>query len=48
MTEITDILAAAWENGEPDQETKEAMIAKLTEEHPEAAEMIRQIVEGFR
>ena len=42
------ILAAAWENGEPDQETKEAMIAKLTEEHPEAAEMIRQIVEGFR
>ena len=48
MTEITDILAAAWESGEPDQETKEAMIAKLTEEHPEAAEMIRQIVEGFR
>ena len=48
MTEITDILAAAWENGEPDQETKEAMIAKLTEEHPEAAEMIRQIVESYR
>ena len=48
MLEIADILAAAWENGEPDQETKEAMIAKLTEEHPEAAEMIRQIVEGFR
>lgn len=47
MIEITDILAAAWENREPDQETKEAMITKLTEEHPEAAEMIRQIVESF-
>jgi len=48
MIEITDILAAAWENGEPDQETKEAMIAKLTEEHPEAADMIREIVESYR
>ena len=48
MTEITDILAAAWENGEPDQATKEAMIEKLTAEHPEVAEMIRQIVESYR
>ncbi len=48
MIEITDILAAAWENEEPDQETKEAMIAKLTLEHPEAADMIRQIVESYR
>ena len=48
MIEITDILAAAWENGEPDQATKEAMIEKLTAENPEVAEMIRQIVEGFR
>ena len=48
MIEITDILAAAWENGEPDQETKEAMITKLTKEHPEAADMIREIVESFR
>lgn len=47
MVEIADQLTAVWENGEPDQETKEAMIAKLTEEHPEAAEMIRQIVESF-
>ena len=48
MVEITDVLAAAWENGEPDQEAKEAMIAKLAKEHPEAADMIRQIVESFR
>lgn len=48
MIEITDILAAAWENGEPDQATKEAMIEKLTAENPEVAEMIRQIVESFR
>ena len=48
MIEITDILAAAWENGEPDQETKEAMITKLTKEHPEAADMIREIVESYR
>jgi len=48
MIEIADILAAVWENGEPDQETKEALIAKLTEEHPEAADMIRQMVESFR
>ena len=47
MIEVTDILDAVWENGEPDRDTKEAMIAKLTEEHPEAAEMIRQIVESF-
>ena len=48
MIEITDFLATAWEDGEPDQETKEAMIAKLTAEHPEAADMIRQIVESYR
>ena len=47
MVEIADQLAVVWENGEPDQETKEAMITKLTEEHPEAADMIRQIVESF-
>ena len=47
MVEITDQLAAVWVNGEPDPETKEAMIAELTEEHPEAADMIRQIVESF-
>ncbi len=47
MLEIVDILSSVWENGEPDQDVKEAMIAKLTEEHPEAAEMIRQIVESF-
>lgn len=47
MLEIADELAAVWENEEPDQEMKEAIIAKLTEEHPEAAEMIRQIVESF-
>ena len=40
-------MAAVWVNGEPDPETKEAMIAELTEEHPEAADMIRQIVESF-
>ena len=48
MIGITDILAGVWETGEPDQETKEAMIVKLTEEHPEAAEMIREIVESYR
>ena len=48
MVEVTDILAAVWGNGEPDQETKEDMITKLTEEHPEAADMIRQIVESYR
>ena len=48
MIEITDFLATAWEDGEPDQATKEAMIAKLTAEHPEAADMIRQIVESYR
>ncbi len=48
MIEITDILAAAWENGEPDQATKESMIEKLTAENPEVAEMIRQIVESYR
>ena len=47
MVEIADQLAAVWENGEPDQETKEAMIVKLTEEHPKAADMIREIVESF-
>ncbi len=48
MIEIADFLAAAWENGEPDQETKEALIEKLTEEHPEAADMIREMVESFQ
>lgn len=47
MVEIADYLASVWENGEPDQEAKEAMIADLTEQHPEAADMIRQIVESF-
>ena len=47
MTEIADILAPLWENGEPDPETKEAMIAELTEEHPEAADMIREIVDSY-
>ena len=47
MEEIADYLTAAWEGTEPDQETKEAMIAKLTAEHPEAEEMIRQIVGSF-
>lgn len=47
MVEIADRLAEVWKDGEPDQETKEGMITKLTEEHPEAAEMIRQIVESF-
>ena len=45
MNQIVDRLTAAWEGREPDQEAKEAMIAELTEEHPEAADMIRQIVE---
>ena len=47
MVEIADYLASVWENGEPDQETKEAMITELTEKHPEAAEMVRQIVNSF-
>ena len=47
MLEIADILAAAWENGEPDQETKEALIAELTEKYPKSADMIRQMVESF-
>ena len=47
MVRITDRLAAAWEGGEPDREAKESMIAEMTEEHPEAADMIRQIVESF-
>lgn len=47
MTKIADHLSAVWEGGEPDQEAREAMIAELTAEHPEAAEMIRQIVESF-
>ena len=47
MVEIADQLAAVWASGEPDPETKEAMIAELTEEHPEAVDMIRQIVESF-
>ena len=47
MVEIADRLAEVWTNGEPDEETKEAMISEMTEEHPEAADMIRQIVESF-
>lgn len=47
MLEIADILAAAWENGEPDQETKEALIVELTEKYPKSADMIRQMVESF-
>ena len=47
MNRIVDRLSAAWEGLEPDQEAKEAMIAELTEEYPEAADMIRQIVESF-
>ena len=47
MLEIADTLVAAWENAEPDEKTKEDMIAKLTEEHPEAGEMIRQIVLSY-
>ena len=48
MVEIADYLAETWGYSEPDRETREAMIAELTEKHPEAAEMIRQIVESFR
>ena len=47
MVEIADYLSDIWVGGEPDQETKEAMISELTAEHPESAEMIRQIVESF-
>ena len=48
MEEIADYLADVWAGGEPDQETKEAMITELTAEHPEATEMIRQIVGSFQ
>ena len=47
MAEIADYLTAVWESGEPDPETKEAIIAELTSEHPESEDMIRQIVESF-
>ena len=47
MLKIVDVLEAAWGNRDPGQEAREAMIAKLTEEYPEAAEMIRQIVESL-
>ena len=47
MVEIADLLAAAWENGEPGPEEKAALMAELTEEHPEAADLIRQMVESF-
>lgn len=47
MLEIADVLAVAWANGEPDQETKEALIAELTEKYPKSADMIRQMVESF-
>lgn len=47
ILEIADILDAAWENTEPDRAAREAMIEKLTEEHPEDAEIIRLIVESF-
>ena len=47
MEEIADDLTEAWKGMEPDQEAKEAMITELTARHPEAAEMIRQIVGSF-
>ena len=47
MEKIADYLTAVWKNTEPDQAAKEAMIAELTAEHPDAAVMIRQIVESF-
>ena len=47
MTEIADILAAAWANGEPDREAKDALITELTEKYPQAADMIREMVETF-
>lgn len=47
MVEIADYLADVWAGVEPGQETKDAMISELTAEHPEAADMIRQIVESF-
>ena len=47
MVKIADYLADIWADGEPDQETKEAMISELTAEYPESAEMIRQIVGSF-
>ena len=47
MLEIVDYLSVIWEKAEPDQETKEAIIAELTAEHPESADMIRQIVESL-
>lgn len=47
MEKIADYLTAAWENIQPDQEAKEAMIAELTAEHPQAEEMIRQIIGSF-
>lgn len=47
MIEIADILAAAWENGEPSPEAKNTLIAELTEKYPQAGDMIRQMVETF-
>ena len=47
MLQIADKLAAAWAGGEPDAETKEAIIEGLTAQYPEAADMIREMVETF-
>ena len=47
MMEIADYLATAWEDTEPDRETKEAWISEFTELYPQAEEMIRQMVESF-
>ena len=47
VLEIADLLDASWENTVPDRAAREAMIVKLTEKHPEDAEIIRLIVESF-
>ena len=48
MITIADELAAAWANGEPDAEGKEALIRDLTAKYPEAEGMIREMVETFK
>ena len=48
MITIADELAAAWANGEPDAEGKEALIRDLTAKYPEAEDMIREMVETFQ
>ena len=47
MLEIADVLHDAWTDGEPDREARDAMIAALTEQYPEAADMIREMVESY-